>query len=124
MADTLKEVYIENKLEYAKYTLDPKVEGLFPEITKDMALSHLDFWALKRLTLIMEVIDILILYKLWFPMSLNSFLRDVYSVLQLNRSKLGFEAKNQRANFTGEISTGQNIDSKKDQIVFQEPNRR
>lgn len=88
--------YIENRLEHAKFILKPSVETIFPEITKDLALSNLDYYTLYKLQIEIEIVNMLLLYVDLFPQSINAYLRDIFSTLQLHRSKGGFEAKLQR----------------------------
>lgn len=93
---TTREVFIENKLDYSKFLVEPKQEVSFPEITKDMALSNLDKYSLMENELRQEVVSVLVLYPDLFPNSTKAFMRDIISSLQLHRSMNGFEAKLQR----------------------------
>ena len=54
--------YIENKLEYAKFLVNPTFEATFPEINKDLALGYLDHFTYYKLSLKIEIINILLLY--------------------------------------------------------------
>jgi hypothetical protein len=123
MAETqYKEVYIENKLDYGKFILDPATKEIYPQITKDFALSHLDTLSLKINEMRMEIANILVLTPEFFLMSLNSFLRDVNSSLQLNRSKHGFQAKLERSNLTGETTDTKLFERDKNKTIFSSKN--
>lgn len=95
-----KEVYIENKLEYNRFLLSPEIQNIYKEITKDLALGNLNNNELLIKGMIIEIIDILILYPHLFNKSLESFLRDLVAGIQLTRSRGGFEAKLQRSNIS------------------------
>ena len=62
-----------------------------------MATGNLNDYQTARLTLKIELIDMLLLYPNLFPNTIKSYLRDIYSELQLSRSKDGFESKLQRS---------------------------
>lgn len=88
--------YFENRLEYAKFLVNPTVEEAFPEITKDLALSNLDEWGIIKLGIEIEIVNTLLLYPHLFKQSIFAYLRDIYSLLQLYRSRNGFESILQR----------------------------
>lgn len=117
-----KEVYIENKLDYGKFILEPATKENYKEITKDFALSHLDLNALKINELKMEIVNVLLMYPEFFPVSINSFLRDVNTSLQLNRSKHGFQAKLERSSLTGDTTDAKLFEREKNKTIFNKGN--
>ena len=119
MGDNYKEVYIENKLDYGKFILEPATKNIFAEITKDFALSHLEpGTSLKFNELRMEIVSILVQTPGFFVGAISSFLRDVNTSLQLNRSKHGFQAKLERSNLTGETTDQKNFEKEKQRTIF------
>ena len=90
--------YIENKLEYAKFLVNPSFEKTFPEINKDLALGFLDHFTYYKLSLKIEIINILLLYPTIAKNTINSYLRDIVAEIQLSRSKGGFERRQQNTN--------------------------
>ena len=118
-----KEIYIENKLDYGKFILEPATKEIYPQITKDFALSHLDVFQMRLNEMRMEIANILVLTPEFFSMSLKSFLRDVNSSLQLNRSKHGFQAKLERSNLTGETTDTKLFEREKNRTIFSQANQ-
>jgi hypothetical protein len=82
--------YIENVLELKKFLIKPTAQDLFPEITKDLALSNLNPYDITKITYELEVVNMLLLWPDLFPQSIKSYLRDILSTLQVNRSKFGW----------------------------------
>lgn len=105
--------YIENKLEYAKFLVNPKIESLFPEITKDLALSNLDYFGLQEIKLKLEVANLLLLYPDTFLTSVQNVLRDIFSILQVYRSRGGFESRLQRSSIQESDHKITEMDNKK-----------
>jgi len=66
----------------------------------------------------MELANILVLYPQWFKLSINSFLRDVNSSLQLNRSKHGFQSKLEKSNLTGDVANSKQFEIAKNKSIF------
>jgi len=118
MTEIQKEVYIENKLDYGKFILEPATKTEFKEITKDFALSNLGAIDLRINEMRMEIANILILYPEWFNSSIISFMRDINSSLQLNRSKHGFQAKLERSNLTGDTTNTKLFEQQKNKTIF------
>lgn len=120
MTDTthLKEVYVENKLDYGKFILEPKIEEKYKEITKDFSTSNLDSFSIKIGELRNEIINILFLHAEWFQKSIESFERDQHIMLQINRSKYGFQAKLERANLSGETTDMKGFEKEKARTIF------
>jgi len=120
MAETIKEVYIENKLDYGKFILEPKSQDTYKEITKDFATSHLDKTKLAECELRQEILNIIVLSdaKPWLPRSFESFERDQQTILQLHRSKLGFQSKLEKANLVGDTTDMKGFDKEKTKTIF------
>jgi len=120
MAETVKEIYIENKHDYNKFILDPKVGEKYPEITKDLPLSHLNQFEQKIAFLRQEILNIIVLNNCiqWMPNSYESFERDQHCMLQLCRSKFGFESKLQRVSLQGDVQGEKGFEKEKTKTIF------
>lgn len=120
MSDTshIREVYVENKLDYGKFILEPKIEEKYKEITKDFSTSNLDNFNIRIGELRNEIINILYLHAEWFPKSIESFERDQHIMLQINRSKFGFQAKLERATLTGDTTDLKGFERDKAKTIF------
>jgi hypothetical protein len=120
MVETIKEVYIENKLDYGKFILEPEAQKKYEQITKDFALSNLERGELKICILRQEILNFIVLNNCleWLPNSFESFQRDQHTTLQLNRSKFGFQSKLERANLTGDTQGEKNFEKEKAKTIF------
>jgi hypothetical protein len=120
MVDTQREIYVENKLEYAQIILFPEIQKKYEEITKDLALSNLDPFALKIAEMRQEIINIIILQNCieWLPNSFESFMRDQHAMLQMHRSKFGFQSKLERSNLAGDVQGEKNFEKQKNGGIF------
>jgi len=120
MVETHKEIYIENKLEYAKFILDPEIQKTYVEITKDFALSNLDPFALRIGEMRQEIINIVVLENCidWLPNAFENFMRDQHAMLQMHRSKFGFQSKLERSNLSGDTQGEKNFEKAKGQPMF------
>lgn len=121
MVEVQKEVYIENRLDYGKFILDPAINEKYKEITKDYPLSNLDDKKLKECELRQEILNIIVLNNCipWLPNSFESFERDQHTTLQLNRSKNGFQSKLEKSNLTGDSSDISKLNEDKTKTVFE-----
>jgi len=121
MADTVtREVYIENTLDYSKFILDPKIGEKYPEITKDLPLTHFDKFEERIALLRQEIMNIIILKdcKPWLINSYESFERDQHCMVQICRSKFGFESKLQRTKMAGDIQGERGFEKEKAKTIF------
>lgn len=118
MTEQIKEVYIENKLDYGKFILDPKISEKYPEITKDYPLANLDIRNLRICELRQEIMNILILNIHCFKKSIEAFERDQHTTLQLSRSRYGFQSKLERSNLAGDTTDTRNFEKEKKKTIF------
>ena len=120
MVEIQKEVYIENKLDYGKFILDPAISSKYKEITKDFPLSNLSTQKLKECELRQEILNIIVLHNClpWLMNSFESFERDQHTTLQLWRSHNGFQSKLERSNLTGETSEMKIPEMNKSKTIF------
>jgi hypothetical protein len=120
--ENTKEVWIENRLDMEKFLFEPsqQVKDAFPEITKDLASSHLGFFEMTINERRMECVSIMIVESgyFWFPKSTASFLRDINASLQINRSKNGFWSKLLRSSFTGDVTNQKSFEQEKQAAIF------
>ena len=115
-----KEIYIENKLDYGKFILDPKISDKYPEITKDLPLSNLDAKSMKECELRQEILNIMILESCfeWLPNSFEAFERDQHTKLQLARSRFGFQSKLEHSSLVADTTGTRNFEKGKTQTIF------
>lgn len=120
MTEVQKEVWIENKLDYGQFILNPKIGEKYGEITKDFALSNLDSTKVKECELRQEIINILNLpdHIQWFGKSFESFMRDQHLILQLHRSKGGFQSRLERSNLSGDMTGTKGMEQEKAKTIF------
>lgn len=101
----------QNTVEFLQFVLDPQMRGEYTHITKDLATSNADFNEIKYIDLnlkLLHLIDYIELKKTTYKFSEKGnawvldkegdlapikhiILKDIYSFLQLLRSKNGFE---------------------------------
>jgi hypothetical protein len=122
----VREVYVENKLDYGKLILEPKIEATYKEITKDLALSNLDNKKIFECELRQEILNIIVLHncKPWLPNSFEAFERDQHTTLQLHRSKGGFQSKLERSNLSGDASSNRPDDKNQSKNMFEQGGKR
>jgi hypothetical protein len=111
---------IETSLEHSVFLLTPKIEEKYAEITKDMATTHFDGKQMMIANMILEIINIMILPGCsgCFSDAIESFDRDLNCMIQISRSKFGFESKLQRAKMFGELQGEKGFEKEKNKTIF------
>lgn len=121
MSDTtVREVYVENELEKSIFLLKPQISEKYPEITKDLPLTNLDRQDLRIALLRQEIMNIMVLKNCipWMRDAYEAFERDQHAMLQLCRSKGGFESKLQRARMSGDLQGEKGFEKEKAKTIF------
>jgi len=99
--------------ELTKFILDPEARQLYKHITKDLAISHLDRFEINYINLNLQLLH-LIKYveeeKGDLQMLQENILQDIFSFVQVLRSKGGFE---RLAEITKKMETKQNYEEKR-----------
>ena len=84
----------DNQAELTKFVLDPEARKLYKHITKDLAISHLDREEINFINLNLQLLH-MIMYVEEVEGDLENvkkvILQDVFSYVQVLRSKGGFE---------------------------------
>lgn len=95
MSPEQREAYIGDILHFNKWIADPekKHDPEFSHIIKDLETSNLNHSEIFNSYYDLELIDLLMAYRITFPKSMATCLRDLYGYMALSKSKGGMFMK-------------------------------